>query len=388
MLAAIALGGCGLVPAGPSATTVTIYSSLPLQGGRQTWARDMVWGEKLALGEAGGQVAGLHIGYASLDDADPATGRWNAVRTAANARVASQDKSTIAYIGDWDSGATALSLPLINGAGLVQVSPGASYQGLTAAGSGPDEPQRFLPLGRRNFGRLVPTDRQQAPALIRYMRELGVRRIVVLADQSHIGAASAGLVTARARQAGIGVVAPAGAGRGLAAAISDARAGGADALVVPGDAPASAGALLAALRGGRGRRLKLFVGYSAFSPESLPRLASAGNEVFLVTPALPVDRYGPAGRAFVSAFRSRFGTDPGPWAAYGYEAMKVVLSALRAAGPRAADHQAVINAMFALGEHDSVLGRYAIGPGGDGTLRRFVGERLRGGRLVFDRPLG
>ena len=49
--------------------------------------------------------------------------------TAGNAKTAAQDPSTIAYLGDLDSGATAVSLPLINAAGILQVSPASPYIG-------------------------------------------------------------------------------------------------------------------------------------------------------------------------------------------------------------------------------------------------------------------
>jgi hypothetical protein len=34
-----------------------------------------------------------------------------------------------------------------------------------------------------------------------------------------------------------------------------------------------------------------------------------------------------------------------------------------------------------------VLGRYSIAPSGDATLSRYGGDRVSGGRLVFDRLL-
>ena len=49
--------------------------------------------------------------------------------TASNAKTAAQDTSTIAYLGDYNSAATAISLPLINAAGILQVSPASPYVG-------------------------------------------------------------------------------------------------------------------------------------------------------------------------------------------------------------------------------------------------------------------
>ena len=77
--------------------------------------------------------------------------------TASNAKRAAQDPSTIAYLGDFNSAATAISLPLINGAGVLQVSPSSPYVGLTSSlDAGQDEPERFYPSGRRTFARRDP----------------------------------------------------------------------------------------------------------------------------------------------------------------------------------------------------------------------------------------
>ncbi len=69
--------------------------------------------------------------------------------------MAAQDTSTIAYLGDFDSGATAISLPLMNAAGILQVSPASPYVGLTSSfEAGQDEPERFYLSGKRTFVRL------------------------------------------------------------------------------------------------------------------------------------------------------------------------------------------------------------------------------------------
>ena len=78
----------------------------------------------------------------------PRTGVWDPGLTAADAKAAAQDKTTIAYLGDYDSGASAISLPLVNAAGILQISPASPYVGLTSArDAGQDEPDRFYPTG-------------------------------------------------------------------------------------------------------------------------------------------------------------------------------------------------------------------------------------------------
>ncbi|MDQ3571314.1 MAG: ABC transporter substrate-binding protein [Actinomycetota bacterium] len=85
--------------------------------------------------------------------------------------------------------------------------------------------------------------------------------------------------------------------------------------------------------------------------------------------ALALDELPPAGQDFVEAFQAKYGREPGPYAAYGYEAMASVLAALdRAGDPESRD--AVIEAYFDGTERDSVLGTYEITPEGESTLGR------------------
>ncbi len=93
---------------------------------------EIVDGEKLALAQAGGHVGPFSVGYVSLDDADPNSGKLDPGATASDAKMAAQDTTTIAYLGEYESAATAVSLPLINAAGILQLSPASPYVGLTS----------------------------------------------------------------------------------------------------------------------------------------------------------------------------------------------------------------------------------------------------------------
>ena len=57
-------GGGGAI----SGDTLTIYSSLPLQGTSKEQSEAVIDGERLALEQAGGKVGKYKINYVSLDD--------------------------------------------------------------------------------------------------------------------------------------------------------------------------------------------------------------------------------------------------------------------------------------------------------------------------------
>ena len=169
LLAGVGSGGVAVSDvAEATGGQLTVYSSEPLQGPSAAVAEQIVGGEKLALHDAGGRAGPFKIGYVSQDDASPTTGQWNPGVTATDAKKAAQDTSTIAYLGDYNSGATAISLPLINAAGILQLSTASPYVGLTSSyDAGQDEPERFYPSGRRTFARLQPGDIAQAAAQVR-----------------------------------------------------------------------------------------------------------------------------------------------------------------------------------------------------------------------------
>ena len=207
LVGAVALLGCG-EPDEDTTTgslILTVYTSGTLQGDGRQAAQDGADAVKLALDQANGMVGPFSVNVVSLDDTDPDTGRWGADQVVTNARRAIADRNIMGYIADSGSGATALTLPLLNEAGVLQIGPTTGYVGLTRP-AGRGEPDRFYPSGVRSFGRIAPADDIQADALVETMGEQGVRRLAILQDGELEALGIAGLVEKRAREAGIDVV--------------------------------------------------------------------------------------------------------------------------------------------------------------------------------------
>jgi branched-chain amino acid transport system substrate-binding protein len=393
LLALPLLSGCGVSdPADATGSQLTIYSSLPLQGPDAAISRQVVDGEKLALADAGGRAGRYHIGYFSLDDSNPKTGIWDPGLTASDAKTAAQDTSTIAYLGDLNSGATALSLPNMNGAGILQISPSSPYAGLTSSlDAGQDEPGRFYLTGQRNFVRLQPGDPVEAAAQVALMGELAVHRVYVLDNEEPFNTPLAALVAGDAEQAGIEVAGhdsiPIKPGASFAGEVEKIVRSGADAVFVSGDAGESSGAEGAALLWQAlhtaDPRLWL-LGASALASESFTQLiGSAAARTRLTTPELPPSEYPPSARGVLSDYRTHFHSQGGTYALYGYEAMTLVLSAVKAAGRDGNDRKTIISRVFDTKNRDSVIGRYSIEPSGETTLTRYGVDRVSAGRPAF-----
>ncbi len=392
---AVTVAGCGGVSiSGASEATgnqLVIYSSLPLQGPSAEVAAQIVNGERLALADAGGRIGPFRVSYVSLDDANPTTGRLDPGVTASNAKMAAQDTSTIAYLGEYNSAATAVSLPLINAAGILQVSPASPYVGLTSSlDAGQDEPQRFYPSGQRTFGRLQPGDPGQARAQVDLMKAMGVHKVYVLDDQDPFEIPLAQIVASDAEQAGITVAAhdslATTTGAVFTGAVEKIAQSGAQAVFLAGGTGAGTVALWRQLHSAAPHLLLL--GSSTMVNESFTaQIGPAAASTYLTTPVLATNDYPPTAARILSAYRRHFGSESGPNALYGYEAMSVVLDAIRRAASHGNDRQAVINSFFAVRNRNSVLGRYSIDAGGETTLPRYGVDRVVASRPVFYRAI-
>ncbi|TMK74226.1 MAG: branched-chain amino acid ABC transporter substrate-binding protein, partial [Actinobacteria bacterium] len=136
-------------------------------------------GIKLALDQAHNQAGDFTVKYTSLDDATAQAGEWDPGQTAADARKAASDPNTVYYIGEFNSGASEVSIPILNNAGIPQVSPANTYVGLTTnePGSAPGEPDKYYPTGNRTYLRIVPRDSIQAAADLMAMKQAGCTKV-------------------------------------------------------------------------------------------------------------------------------------------------------------------------------------------------------------------
>ena len=125
--------------------------------------------------------------------------------TSANALKAAGDKSTIGYIGEFNSGATAVSLPILNEAGIAQVSPGNTAVGITSddPGAEPGEPDKYYPTGVRTYARVLPKDTYQGAALAALAKEKGCASAFILNDKEVYGAGLAKNVELAAKNVGL-----------------------------------------------------------------------------------------------------------------------------------------------------------------------------------------
>jgi len=385
-------GGGGTSSSGSGGGSLTVYSSLPLQGATRPQSEDVINGEKLALKQKGNKCGDFSIKYQSLDDATAAAGKWEAGQTSANARKAAQDDSTIAYLGEFNSGASAISIPITNEAGILQVSPSNTALGLTKGGAGaePGEPDKYYPTGERTYGRVVPIDTIQGAAQAQWMKDEGVTSVYILDDAEVYGKGVAKNTQTAAEKLGIKIAGSDswdGKASNYRALASKIKGSDADAVftggIIDNNAPQLYKDLHAALPDA-----KLFgpdgvatVDFTKEIPDDVQK------QTYLTAPTLSPEELPPAGQQFYKDYEAEYGepqNEIDPYAVYGYETMAIVCDAIAQGGD---DRAAVIEAFFNTKGRESPLGTYDIDPDGDTTLSDYGGYRAEGGKLVFDKVL-
>jgi branched-chain amino acid transport system substrate-binding protein len=384
-------GGGSSTSASSGSTNLTIYSSLPLQGDSRPQSVSVNNGETLALEKAGGKAGKYTINFKKLDDATAAAGKWDPGATSGDARKAAQDKSTIAYLGEFNSGATAISLPILNEAGILQVSPSNTAVGLTRSqGADKGEPDKYYPSGKRTYGRVVPADHIQAAAQVTYQKDNGCTKLYILNDKEVYGKGLSDQVAPLAKAAGITVLGNDGIDpkaanyRALAGTI---KSKGADCVFFGGITQNNAVQLWKDLNATMPTAKLFGPDGVAESPFSTKLGSKAEKMTYITNPTLDPKLYPPAGQDFFKEYKAKYGADPEPYAIYGYEAMSVALEAIKNAGDKGNDRQAVIDAFYKIKDRESVLGKYSIDQNGDTTLSDYGGNRIKDGKLVFDKVI-
>jgi branched-chain amino acid transport system substrate-binding protein len=183
----------------------TIYSSVPRHGISAAAGSEVLAGERHALEEHGGRTGGLRIRFVELPATDDEENPWDPSLVAENAHRAADDPTAIAYLGELDYGASAVSLPITNDAGLLQVSPADGLTSLTRRVPGRPRagPERYYPTDRRSFVRIGPTDLREAEGIVARLRSMGATRFGLVYDREIYGRELAGQVVARARRDGL-----------------------------------------------------------------------------------------------------------------------------------------------------------------------------------------
>ena len=367
-------------PSSSSGGTVDFYSSLPMQGASSAQTIPLVNGIKLALSQANNKAGQWTVKYTVLDDSTAAAGKWDPGQTAANARQVAADPKAVYYMGEFNSGASEVSIPILNQAGIPQVSPANTYVGLTTSlpGSAPGEPQKYYPTGKRTYLRIVPIDSIQAAADLMAMKQAGCTKVAVANDKEAYGAGLATLLGLEKGFYGVTITSNTGidpTAPNFRAYASTIKGQGADCFFFAGIVSNGAVQITKDVHSAI-PTAKIFGGdgvctdsYTSATKGGVPAALYPLLECTVATQNLAAY---PGGQQFLSAYKAKYGgAEPDPYAIYGYEVMKLGLDTVKSLGASGDSKADVLKALFAIKARSSVLGTYGFDKNGDTTLKSY-----------------
>lgn len=369
---------------------IKLVSSFPKTGSGNVQSTSMANGIRMAIAEFGGKVGQFQIAYEDWDGASPERGNWDPAVEAMNADRAVKDPDVMAYIGTYNSGAAKISMPKLNQAGLLMISPAVTWPGLTKPGTGePNEPRIYRPSGKVTFFRVVPADDVQGRVAASWSKELGALKVYTLHDGELYGKGIAGMYKKFAAQVGVGIVGfeqidpKASNYRSLATKIKQS---GSDLVFFGGTTQNNAGQLAKDLRAS-GFAGKLMVPDGCFESAFV---SAAGKEnleerTYVTFGGVPPKELTGKGHEFYEKYKSTYGGEPEGYSVYAYEATKVVLEAIKRAGVK--DRSAIISAVQNTKDFDGALGKWSFDANGDTTVSTMSGSIIRNGEFTFSKLL-
>jgi branched-chain amino acid transport system substrate-binding protein len=365
---------------------IRVVSSLPMQGSALAQSQSIVNGIKMAFEEVNYEVGGFKIEYESWDDATAQAGQWDSAAEAKNANKAVADRDIMAYIGTYNSGAAKISIPILNRADMLMVSPANTYAGLTKPGQGePHEPGVYRPKGRTNFFRVVPTDEIQGVAQARWAKKMGVTRVFILDDRELYGKGVADMFESECKRLGIEVLGHEGIDKSAQEykALMTKIKGLGPELICFGGTTASRGDQIPKDMRNVGLDAKLVVPDGCFE-EAFITGAGAENvndRVFATFGGVPPDQLTGKGAEFYQKYKAKYNAEPAAYSIYGYECARVVIESIRRAGKK--DRQAILEACRGMKDFDGTLGKWSFDENGDTSLRLMSGSTVKNGKFVF-----
>jgi branched-chain amino acid transport system substrate-binding protein len=387
-LAAPAVLGTAALAADAFANSVKIVSSLPRTGSANAQTTSMVNGIKMAIAEVGGKIGDTTILYEDWDDASPQRGNWDPAVEAQNADKAIADTSVVAYIGTYNSGAAKISMPKLNTAGIVMVSPANTASGLTKAGLGEaNEPAVYRPSGKINYFRVVPTDDVQGAVAADYAKEIGLKKVFILNDREVYGKGVAGAFEARAKEIGLEIVGTDGLdakASNYKSLVTKIKQAGADLVYFGGTTQTNAGQLAKDIVSG-GLKAKLIVPDGCYENAFIEAAGAKAlqDRCFITFGGVDPKLLKGKGAEFYENYKKTYKAEPEGYAVYGYESAKAILAAMERihkAGGKI-DRATVLAEVGKTKDFQGALGTWSFDENGDTTNRTFSVNTVKNGEF-------
>jgi branched-chain amino acid transport system substrate-binding protein len=366
--------------------TVKVAVSVPLG---LDIGKSMLNAAQLALNEANGKAGNVTVEIVSYDISDPKGSPMSADLEAKNASAAVQDAAIVGYIGPAGSSGAKGSVPLLNQASITQITPSATWPGLTKPGYGAGEPGVYYPTGKQTLFRTVPSDERQAAAAVLWCTQLGFKKAFIAIGNDAYGNGLAGIFEITAANEGLEIV-----GKDIYQAdvkltaddfqtlATRALASQPDVIYVAGSNGTNGLEVVQALRK-MNLTIPIMVPDGLATDDVIKVLgAEQANNMYGTTITLPVEKLGnSAAEEFLKNYTAAYGKAPSAYEASTYEAMKVMLNAIGKA--KEPTREGVLEAMQNLGDYTGIFGTWHFDQQGDISVAGISGLQVQNGAWAF-----
>ncbi len=295
-----------------------------------------------------------------------------------NAQRAALDPNAVVYIGELASSLTKLSLPILNQAGIMQLTPGSPYPGLTTnlkpvtAEGEPDIYYPARPVHGQTLLRLIPDDLVQAAADVEKLKSLGCTRVAAASFASPLdGDALVRALAQTAHSDGLSVFSQKpGDTKDYLTYVEGLLRAGVGCFVIAGRSTSASLELIKEIHA----QLPsiTIMGTNQLCDQAwvdaLRREDPAILErLYCTSPIRPVSSYGESGAEFAAAYRQRYKHAPAPnaYALLGYQAALLSIDAFIGLGAGRDNRDAVHQQMPVGPNPPAAPGEFTFLPNGD-----------------------
>lgn len=383
VVSSLTLIACGNDEGGDSPENVKIAVSVPMALGI---GQDVVDALTLGLEQRDNKIGNVNVSLLVLDSSDPEGSPVSADVESVIAKEAVDDDAVIAYIGPMTTDQSKVSIPILNEAGIAQLTESATWPGLTKAGFGPGEPGIYYPTGRRTFFRVLPADDVQAIVGAQWMADLGFERVFVVSEGTSYGDGLSGIFEVAALDIGLTVVgretldpealtpedlAPVIEAISNATDVDIVYFGGG---VVPGGLP-----FLPVLHEAL-PEMAVMGPDALFQDQVIDDLGDSVEGLYVTNPIVPLDQLTEAAE-FVALYEETYGKEPQPYVVIAYAALESVVAAIEQAD--SPTREGVLTAMTELENISGIFGSWAFDSNGDTTFQTLSGWQIQNGEWMF-----
>lgn len=370
-----------------SGQTIKIGVDLPVSGADASIGIPTQNGAVMAIDEANknGFGGGKFTLAASLLD-DAVQGKHDPAAGAQNVKTFISDNSVLGMIGPFNSNVAVAEIPLTNDAGLVQISPSNTNDGLTIGAAA--KTLRSSKPDQNAYFRVCTRDSSQGLALAQFTKKLGPTSAFIIDDNETYGKGLADSYEAAYTKLGgkvLGhehITANQQDFKALLTKIKSFSPG----IVFFGGNTSTGGGLLRRQMGDVGMSAVPFIGGDGISdPEFETTAGPMANGTYFSVAAPDATRLGSA-KTFVADYKERFKSDVGGYSANAYAATKIIIAAIQKAidedGGKMPTREQVLKNVAGTKNFATPIGEITFDANGDTTSPVLTLQKVSGGKVI------